>query len=311
MRIRTTTIRQLDKEILNWVHNKLNGKQHKKTLNNPVNFSSSFHYDRKEEFSDWPQALLAIGTFGTNGFKENQERCSSSEGDSKEDDTLTIDSSKNSASSSLELLDFTVDDASNLQKELTKLYTLQPKSSKLDGSNLPLNRFLNCPLSLELDTVAYDHDHNHDHLSNINAEEESYLSPKSKIILSKARDILTDNRKGIKRRSIKFLLMKLFACQRGLPPIPNVRDTVPESKVEKILRMMLHKKTYPQSSTPTTSVKKYLNKKPSEKRCKPRDEHEEGEDEDQQQQQQGQEEEEEEEGSKWVKTDSEFIVLEI
>ncbi|KAM0936237.1 putative LAZY family protein [Dioscorea sansibarensis] len=272
--------------------------------------------DRKEEFSDWPQALLAIGTFGTSGFKENQERCSSSEGDSKEDDTLTLDSSKISASSSLELLDFTVDDASNLQKELTKLLTLQPKPSKLlDGSNLPLNRFLNCPLSLELDTVAYDHDRHH--LSSIHTEEEEeedeeqqqqqqqrYLSPKSKIILSTARDILTDNRKGIKRRSIKFLLKKLFACQRGLPPVPNVRDTVPESKVEKILRVMLHKKTYPQSSTtPTTSVKKYLNKKPSEKRCTPSDEHEEEE-----QEAEDQEEEEEEEGSKWVKTDSEYIL---
>ncbi|KAJ0988485.1 hypothetical protein J5N97_006841 [Dioscorea zingiberensis] len=200
------------------MHNKINGKQEKKRFD-PV--SASAHYDRKEEFSDWPQALLAIGTFGTNGLKENQERCSSSEESKEDDDTLTMDSSENS-DSLYELPNFTLEDVSSLHKELTKLLTLEPKACK-DGletsgerPNLPLNRFLNCPSSLS------------------NNEEGDHLSPKSKIILSKAKDILTDNGTGIKRRSVKFLLKKLFACRSGIPPIPyNIRDPVPESKMEK------------------------------------------------------------------------------
>ncbi|KAL8456550.1 hypothetical protein ACS0TY_034681 [Phlomoides rotata] len=103
------------------------------------------------------------------------------------------------------------------------------------------------------------------------------------------KDVRSDNKKrGIGKKSFSFLIKKAFLCTGGFPPSPMLRDPLPDlkldhSRMEKILRAMLHKKIYPQR--PTTS-KKYLEND---------EEHEEG----------------NHESSKWVKTDSEYIVLEI
>ncbi|KAJ0987491.1 hypothetical protein J5N97_005847 [Dioscorea zingiberensis] len=276
--------------ILNWMQKKLNnGKQDTRRSFDPV--SMPVHNDRKEEFSDWPQALLAIGTFGNKELNENQETAhhSSEDDEFNEDDPQTVESS-------LDLQDFTLEEVSKLQKELTRLLSHKPKANsdapeiREERANLPLNRFLNCPSSLEVDRLCNnergdgDHGGHGDHGDHGDGD----LSPKSKIILNKAKDVLMDNGSKIRRRSIKFLLKKMFACKTGFPPVPNIRDSVPESKIEKLLRMILHKKIYPKSSTPPL-LKKYLDKKQDEKRLK----------------------EEEEEGCKWVKTDSEFIVLEM
>ncbi|WVZ21534.1 hypothetical protein V8G54_008856 [Vigna mungo] len=53
-------------------------------------------------------------------------------------------------SSSEEITDFTPHEIGNLQKELTKLLRRKPKVEK-EISELPLDRFLNCPSSLEVD----------------------------------------------------------------------------------------------------------------------------------------------------------------
>ncbi|XP_039145673.1 protein NEGATIVE GRAVITROPIC RESPONSE OF ROOTS-like [Dioscorea cayenensis subsp. rotundata] len=252
--------------ILNWMQKKFNGKPDNKRSFDPVSISAP-SYDRKEEFSDWPQALLAIGTFGNKEISEKQE--TTQHDDESSEDELHEDET------SQDLQDFTLEEVTKLQNELTKLLKHKPKPKPdapeitgEDRANLPLNRFLNCPSSLEVERIA-----------NIN---------EAKIILNKAKDALMDNGSKIRRRSISFLLKKMFVCKSGLPPMPNIRDSVPESKIDKLLRMILHKKIYPPSSTPTL-LKKYLDKKQDEKRIK----------------------DEEDEGCKWVKTDSEFIVLEM
>ncbi|XP_010939894.1 protein NEGATIVE GRAVITROPIC RESPONSE OF ROOTS [Elaeis guineensis] len=266
--------------VLSWVQKKFNGKQEKHRSD--VGSSSARHTSMqdacKEEFSDWPQVLLSIGTFGNKELKEDPQRHEPSE---------NLDSSQN-------LPDFTSEEVRKLQKELIKLLSGKSKAGtnglevgEEERANLPLNRFLNCPSSLEVDRTASLR--LHDDLDNNNGD----LSPTTKIILKKAKDLLFDNGDAIKKKSLTFLLKKIFVCRSGFSPAPSLRDPIPESRMEKILRTLLHKKIYPRSSASSSSTRKYLEEKPMEK---------------------VQAEEKEEKGEdrcKWVKTDSEYIVLEI
>ncbi|KAJ6805066.1 uncharacterized protein M6B38_182000 [Iris pallida] len=269
--------------ILSWVQNKLNGSQEKKKYDTGSCSSrrTSIPDDRKEEFSDWPQSLLSIGTFGNSGQKESLDRQNPPE---------NLHSSQN-------LSDFSVEEVVKLQKELTKLLTHKPKSST-DGSekggeraNHPLNRFLNCPSSLEVERrdclrLCGDLD---------GGENNGDLSPNTRIILNKAKDILADKSNAIRKKSLTFLLKKMFVCRSGFTQPPSLRDPLPESRMEKLLKTILHKQIYTQSqSSNNMAAKKCLEKKPTEK-IGYKDEVREKED----------------DGSKWVKTDSEYIVLEI
>ncbi|XP_042055469.1 protein NEGATIVE GRAVITROPIC RESPONSE OF ROOTS-like [Salvia splendens] len=103
------------------------------------------------------------------------------------------------------------------------------------------------------------------------------------------KDIKSDKRnRGIGKRSLSFLLKKALLCGGGFTAaLPIIRDPLPDLKIdqstmEKILRAMLHKKIYPQR--PTTPNK-----------CLDM----------------GEEDDTTTHGSKWDKTDSEYIVLEI
>nr|XP_018682041.1 PREDICTED: uncharacterized protein LOC103989647 isoform X1 [Musa acuminata subsp. malaccensis]XP_018682044.1 PREDICTED: uncharacterized protein LOC103989647 isoform X1 [Musa acuminata subsp. malaccensis] len=266
--------------ILSWVQNKFHGRQEKKKFDAGV---SSAHYasmsgNQKEEPNDWPQALLTIGTLGNNDLKEESHRVEYSQ---------DLDSSQ-------DLSDFTIEEVNKLQKELKKLLTrkskLKSNGSEIgeeDRANLPLNRFLNCPSSLEVDRTA-----NTKHECSEN-ENNGDLSPNTKIMLSKLRDALLGNRNTIKKKSISFLLKKVFVCGGGFAPAPSSRDPAPESRMEKILRAILAKKMSQPNSAPASSEKKYLENKPAERT------------------REGEEEDKKKAQCKWVKTDSEFIVLEI
>ncbi|WOL03905.1 hypothetical protein Cni_G12625 [Canna indica] len=266
----------VDVLILSWVQNKLHGRPEKKRFDAGA---SSAHYappmpdaTLKEEFNDWPQALLAIGTFGNNELKEEQPL-----GD---DHPQNLDSSE-------DLSDFTIEEVNKLQKELKRLLTLKSKSKSSgseigeeDRANLPLNRFLNCPSSLEVDRIASTK------FECLGNENNGDLSPNTKIILNKVKDLLLGNRNAIKKKSISFLLKKIFVCSGGFAPAPSLRDPIPESRMEKILRAILTKKMSQQNPAPSSS-KKFLENKPIEKA---------GEDED----------DKKKARCKWVKTDSEW-----
>ncbi|CAL9201209.1 unnamed protein product [Musa hybrid cultivar] len=262
--------------IFGWVQNKFHGRQEKKSFDAG---SSSAHYPSmpsspKEELNDWPQALLSIGTLGNSEMKEEPRR---------DEHSRTLDSSE-------DLSNFAIEEVTNLQKELKKLLSLKSKTKSAgsefgeeDRAKLPLNRFLNCPSSLEVDRIAsakleyLDNDNNGD------------LSPNTKIVLSKVKEVLLGNRNAIKKKSISFLLKRMFVCGGGFAPAPGFRDPMPESRMEKILRAILTKKMHQQSSTPSSS-QKYLENKPVGRS------------------QEGEAEEEEEKRKaqcKWVKTDSE------
>ncbi|CAN0877718.1 Protein DEEPER ROOTING 1 [Linum grandiflorum] len=245
----------------------------------------------REEFSDWPHGLLAIGTFGikdttTNGDKDIQQFVGEGEDRTQHD---TCD--KDSTSFVDDFQDFTREEIDKLQKELNKLLTRKSDSEKEKEKEVvvdfPLDRFLNCPSSLEIDrrlsTKVVD---------NQGDEEEDDIERTISVILDKCKDIRAKKKeKAIGKKSISFLLKKMFVCSSGFARQPSFKDPLGDSRMEKLLRTMMHKKLSPEN------VHRYINHKQQE-----------GENEGQN----GQKTMVDDEYcSKWVKTDSDFIVLEI
>ncbi|KAG1334350.1 UDP-N-acetylenolpyruvoylglucosamine reductase [Cocos nucifera] len=266
--------------ILTWVQNKFIGRQEKNKID--IGSSSAHHTAmpdvRKDEFSDWPQALLTIGTFGNSELKEDTAAYGSSE----------------SLHSLQDQPDLMLEEVIKFQKELAKLLALKPKSSTdgsemgCENSNVPLNQFRNCSSSLDIDQISClkfcDGLVDEDYCEN---------SPNSRIMLNRAKNLLAGHSSAIKKKSLSFLLKKMFAWKSGFGPARNLRDPFPESKIEKLLKTILHKKIHPQNSN-STSKMKYWEKKQEETTQAEDKMHE-----------------KEKDGGKWVKTDSEYIVLEM
>ncbi|KAJ8755802.1 hypothetical protein K2173_024347 [Erythroxylum novogranatense] len=266
-----------------WMQSKLNGKQGDKKQN-AAPTARHMTQDSREEFSDWPHELLTIGTFGNAELKQNiviQE----------EEQVHPEHQSPSTTDDGLE--DFTPEEIGKLQKELTKLLSKKPTSERekeKEIANLPLDRFLNCPTTLEVSrrisntcTSAID-------------EKEDDIERTISVILGRCKNICENKKKEIGKKSISFLLKKMFVCRSGFSPQPRLRDTLQESRMEKLLRTLLHKKINPQNTPRSTSVKKYL----KSRRTSKDDEEEED-----------QSRHTNSDGYKWVKTHSEYIVLEI
>ncbi|XP_038899524.1 protein DEEPER ROOTING 1 [Benincasa hispida] len=263
-------------KFLSWMQTKLNGKQEKKI---PDTLSTSQHkkQESREEFSDWPHGLLAIGTFGNNEIKDDSER---------------QDIEEENPSSSEEIVDFSPEEVGKLQKELTKLLSRKPNAEK-QVADLPLDRFLNCPSSLEVDRRISNP------LCSDSDDKDEDIERTISLIIGKCKDICADSKKkAIGKKSISFLLKKLFVCRTGFTPMPppSLRETLQESRMEKLLRTILQKKISPQNASRSSSLKRYIEEKQS---AKNRNDGEED------------QKKNAKDGSKWVKTDSEYIVLEI
>ncbi|KAF0908141.1 hypothetical protein E2562_022955 [Oryza meyeriana var. granulata] len=226
--------------IINWMQNRLSAKQEKRRAEAAAAAVSSSARSRgdqncRQEARDekiagdhWPPAtahgLLSIGTLGN----ESPPPPAAEE------------------ASAQDVADFTIEEVKKLQEALNKLLRRAKSKSSSRGSTadhdeersggggnnlLPLDRFLNCPSSLE-------------------------------IILSKARDLLVNtNGSTIKQKSFKFLLKKMFVCRGGFSPAPSLKDPV-ESRIEKLFRTMLHKRMSARPSNAASSRKYYLEDKP-------------------------------------------------
>lgn len=118
------------------------------------------------------------------------------------------------------------------QKELRKLLSLKPIANgneSREDSNLPLDRFLNCPSSLEVDRTNCEKPY-----SDTADEDEDDDTRNTSVILNKAKEICMDKNTGIRQRSISFLLKKMFICHGGFAPTPSLRDPIPELRMEKV-----------------------------------------------------------------------------
>lgn len=170
----------------------------------------------REEFNDWPHGLLAIGTFGNNDLKENPEIQNTQENPS--------------ASEEEEVLDFTPEEVGKLQKELTKLLSRKSNKEK-ETADLPLDRFLNCPSSLEVDRRISNA------LCTDSFRSDEDIDRTISVILGRCKEMCAENKKkAIGKKSISFLLKKMFVCGSGFAPAPSLRDTFQESRMEKVRR---------------------------------------------------------------------------
>ncbi|KAL5198040.1 hypothetical protein ABZP36_001552 [Zizania latifolia] len=281
--------------IINWVQNRFNAKQEKRRTDGAAVSSARSKFDgrgescrqeaREEKVAAADYGFLSIGTLGNESPPAGE-----AEGAASQDGVP----------------DFTIEEVRKLQEALNKLLRrAKSKSSgrgstadqppppaagdeERAGSNLPLDRFLNCPSSLEVDRRIP--------LGRQNGD----FSPDTQIILTKARDLLvnTTTTGAIKHKSFKFLLKKMFVCRGGFAPSPSLKDPV-ESRMEKLFRTMLHKKMNPRPTNVASSRKYYLEDK---LRGEMQREHHLHDDE---------EDEIGEDIFKWDKTDSDFIVLEM
>lgn len=198
----------------------------------------------REEFSDWPHALLAIGTFGTTSNDVSEHESKNVHEEIEQENKCTGQSEQEEElSSSDDLEDFTPEEVGKLQKELMKILS-RTKKRKSDVNrelmkNLPLDRFLNCPSSLEVDRrisnalcAAVD-------LSEENKDED--IERTINVILGRCKEITIESKKNNKKRdisktSVSYLFKKIFLCTDGFStaPSPSLRDTLQESRMEKV-----------------------------------------------------------------------------
>lgn len=178
----------------------------------------------KEEFNDWPHGLLAIGTFGNTSLRESKQ------------ETQTVEANSDSQipqeeqCSSPDLSEFTEEEVGKLQKELKKLLTRKPAGEE-QPADLPLDRFLNCPSSLEVDRT------NSNRFSTYSDDkDEDEIDRTIRIILGRCKDVCEKKKKKktIGKKSLSFLVKKIFACRSGFAPGPSIRDTFQESRMEKV-----------------------------------------------------------------------------
>ncbi|KAI3913449.1 hypothetical protein MKW98_003928 [Papaver atlanticum] len=318
-------------KFFNWMQNKINGKQSASVLSSKKLIGVSTENNivmperRNDEFSDWPNGLLAIGTFGYNSTdhtKAGQESLSSSSkthgrSDCKDSQTTEQEISPSSLSEILgddNLEDFTPKEVEILQEELKKLLSRKPKPAlteeeeqcrTLSGRrgvklfNLPLDKFLNCPLSLEVERKVNDDN---------DFPCQRKLRPSLSVIPNMGKGSCPKRNKSQKKKSIYLLLKKMFVCRSGFPPPapPSFSDSIPESQIEKLLREIIKENLYCPKTSPTRpTTSKFLQINGNYYLETDKEDDGKGDDDEQQQKQKIND------GCKWDETDDDYIVLEI
>ncbi|KAL6568314.1 hypothetical protein OROHE_003998 [Orobanche hederae] len=278
-------------KFLSWMQSKINGGEGVKRHNA---VPSTNHNKNKEppnqELGDWPHGLLAIGTLGNAGLKENKQEI-------RVEQISEIEIPQELQCSSPDFSEFTAEEVGKLQKELKNLLTKKPAEELLTTitADLPLDRFLNCPSSLEVERMISNRFSNYS-----DDKDEEEIDRTIRIILGRCKDVCEKKNKTLGRKSLSFLVKKMFACTSGFAPTPSLKDTFQESRMEKLMRTLLTKKMYYQNSyRASSSSKKYLEDyRPTVFKAEENEEEDQLHDKDRV-------------GSKWNKTDSEYIVLEI
>lgn len=162
--------------------------------------------------------MLSIGTFG------NKNREEAKKGDECD------------SSSSQDPCDFTLEEFNKIQEMLKSLFTMKPKwgtagmdRMEEERTNQQLSKILNCPSRFELIRASFQK--LYDEFENNGG---GNLSPDMKIILSKAKDMLTNKSRTIKQKSLRFVLKKIFLGKSCSVPGPKLTNPMPESRMEKV-----------------------------------------------------------------------------
>lgn len=164
-----------------------------------------------DELDRWPQALLSIGTFGNKNREEPKNY-----------------DEKNDSCSSQDVSDFTLEEFNKIQEMLKSLFTMKPKLGTT-GMDQQLSRILNCPSRFEIIRASFQKLYDE-----FEKNGGGNISPDMKIILSKAKDMLTNKSRTIKQKSLRFVLKKIFLGRGSSMSGPNFTNPMPESRMEKV-----------------------------------------------------------------------------
>nr|GMC76165.1 protein LAZY 1-like [Ipomoea batatas]GMD64581.1 protein LAZY 1-like [Ipomoea batatas] len=208
------------------------------------------HACEKEEFSDWPNGLLAIGTFGNNTAKDSAEKPSNN-----------LQETPSSSCEDQQDQELTVEEVGELSKEL-RLLVHKHSVNGSEKDKVALQKLFDCLQNMEEDEETAI------------TELISESSGKEESTKQHGKEVQMEDKSSshISKKSLSFLLKKAILCRGGFqfappppppPPLP-LRERFPaetkfeKSRMEKILRAILHKKIYPQASNPRAATKKYL-----------------------------------------------------
>lgn len=169
-----------------------------------------------QPISEWPHGLLTIGTLGSN--HESKEVLHAAPPPSPRDP----------------LHDFTPQEATHIQNELNSFFNEHVDQSS--SSAAELDKFLNRQSSLKLtertSSNAADCGEPKEHFN-------SRFQRSASGILNREKDVncLENTNTAIGKKSLSFLLKKMFVCRSGFaPPVaaPTLRDPMPKSRMEKV-----------------------------------------------------------------------------
>ncbi|XP_073298157.1 protein DEEPER ROOTING 1-like isoform X1 [Primulina huaijiensis] len=238
-------------------------------MNNPM-----IHQSSREEFNDWPNALLAIGTFGNNSLKDSDKsniQVSSSLPRSPDHlEHITQEDSRETDKELRIILNQHISTDSSFSGELEKYYaSLEKFLEGLVNGDKIINKAKNSVPEKKISRFHQTSSSDHGREGN---------------------NVRLDKRDGIGKRSLSFLLKKAFLCRGGSVLTAGMRDPITgpvlaNSRMDKILRAILNGRVYPQRSSPKAKPKKYLDMDEGDS--------------------DGEEPKEATDGSKWVKTDRE------
>ncbi|KAG2259595.1 hypothetical protein Bca52824_078889 [Brassica carinata] len=236
-----------------WMQNNLNAKQrnHNRTSNSSASSTRA------------KRGVLRLASRAARNWNNVHEEIEA------EKKSISQSEKEEEPSSSDDIEDYTPEEVGKLHKELMKLLSRTKK-----------RKFLNCPSNLQLER----------RISNalcpvVNSSEENKEDdmerPISVISAGRCKEISLES-----KTSVSHLFKKIFVCKDGFStsPNPSLTDTLQKSRMEKLLKMMLHKK-----------INRYLQDK---KQLSLKSEEEET-----------NERSSSSDGYKWVKTDSDFLEI--
>ncbi|XP_066394383.1 protein DEEPER ROOTING 1-like [Miscanthus floridulus] len=255
-------------KIFSWVANKIGGKQEpKRSAANSTApaYRGNVSECRNDEFSDWPQSLLAIGTFGNKQLEEEVAESSSANVQTIQDPAK-----------------FTEEEVDNLRREFEVLLLQGNGQAEAQGS---------CE-DVQVASKQHDGEDN-------NEKQRREQLMNREMIISEAREIVGKKKSAKLKPRLMASLLRLLACKGGFTtPVLEPRNSFPQTRMEKLLKAILQKKIHPQNSN-TVATRRRLDWKLDEKEINEclEDALRDLDDDD--------------DGAKWVKTDSDFIVLEM
>lgn len=173
----------------------------------------------KEEVNEWPHGLLTIGTLGNSDLKEDQQ-------------------SNPPPSPKDHLHGFTPEEVRNIQNELNSYLNEEADHQSNSGAELekvpnflPLDKFLTRQSSLKAERNGNNADCDEP------KENGSRFQRSGSVVLSRGKDVCLENTNtAIGKKSLSFLLKKVFVCRSGFAPAaaPGLRDPILESRMEKV-----------------------------------------------------------------------------